>query len=141
MIPGLLFGLIVGGALYHGRYFRELAYLLYVAAATLACWAATMTTMHLLSDSDGPFGERALAGIAGGLVGAGLLTAVTVVPIPSIRHVVPCASMIAIGGALGSLVVVIFASPGFGSLVVFYAAWQSAYAASLGALLQPVSKP
>lgn len=152
--PGLVFGLMVGGLLYRQEMIDGRVYQVYIAAAAGSCWVATRVTYLLLFDGDewnpqwglgaalhhyvpDAFQTNALAGAVGGLIGAGLLTAVTLVVVPCTRRVLSGVSMVAAGGLLGLLVGLIFKSGELLAFIYFYGVWQSGYAACLGAALRP----
>ncbi len=132
VVPGLVFGFVIGLALYYRGRISPAAFVGYVLAATLSNYAAvTLTTEILVDRIDAGW----LAGIVAGLFGAACLTAFTLALLPATRKPRPITLTVLAGGALGALLGPAIGSEGLIWWFVFYGLWQSAYAAGLATAL------
>ena len=129
LVPGLVFGLVVGSALHRRARATGPLALLYAAAATVANFAATNLALNIVQV--GGDLDALWIGMIAGLVGAACLTALSLPLLPFIRHWRPCLLMLAVGCLLGGLLHVALGAEAYGFLIL-YGAWQAGYAAALG---------
>ena len=135
LVPGLLFGMIVGLFLSRRNLARPWQVVAYIAAATAANFVATNFAAGMVNAIDNAFSLGMLAG----LIGSGWLTAVSLLLFSFLRRPLPCLLMLAAGTLLGGLLEFAIedsSSLGMGFLVL-YGAWQAGYAAALGTALPP----
>ncbi len=132
VMPGLVFGLIIGFLLYRRRLARPWRYAAYVAASTVAYLGAYTLATAVLADA---LNSAALAGMIAGLFGAALLTGATVLLFPFTRKTVPCVLMLASGCGFGALLEITLAKDAILNAVLLFAPWQAGYAASLATAL------
>ncbi len=132
VVPGLVFGFVIGLALLMRDRTSPAGFVGYVLAATLSNFAAvTLTTEVLVDRIDAVW----LAGILAGLFGAACLTACTLALLPVARKPRPVLLTVLAGGALGALLGPAIATEGILWWFLFYGLWQSAYAAGLATAL------
>ena len=132
VVPGLVFGFVIGLALLHRGRASPAAFVGYVLAATLSNYAAVTLTTEVLVDV---IEAGWLAGILAGLFGAACLTACTLALLPVVRKPRPVLLTVLAGGALGALLGPAIATEGLIWWIVFYGLWQAGYAASLATAL------
>lgn len=132
VVPGLVFGLVIGlGLLWRVRA-SPAVFVGYIVAATLCNFAAvTLTTEVLLWVLE----QRWVAGIVAGVFGSACLTACTLALLPVARKARPAVLTVVAGGALGALLGPAAATDGLFWWYVFYGAWHSGYAASFATAL------
>lgn len=132
-IPGLVFGLIVGLALLRRGLAGPGRYCAYVAASTLSYFAAATLAMEVLADI---LDSNLIIGLIAGLFGSACLTGLSALMFPSVRKLWPYLLMLGAGCLLGGLLALPMDGPDtFLSWLIFYAAWQAGYAASLATAL------
>ncbi len=128
VVPGLVFGLIIGLALYRGGHAGPRAFAAYVAASTVSYLAA----FNLVFEIFGYVGSLWPTGMIAGLLGSAWLTSLAAWMFPFVRKFRPIALMLAAGCILGALLGI---SGGFWWMLVFFAAWQAGYAAAFATAL------
>jgi hypothetical protein len=145
-VPGLVFGVCFGAALWRIRGLDAGRLVLYVVAAGIGYLAAFHAAFFsiLWLGQTGQSDPGAVAWVVGGLLGglAGSLV-LGLASLPLLR--VPAARVLGlplvVGTVAGALLVLLsLESEGHGapkSLLAFFALWQGAYAASLAPLLRP----
>jgi hypothetical protein len=133
--PGLVFGLIIGGALWRDRRLPGNLWLAYVMAAELANAIAVWLALHgvdtisrLIHDE---WAALALIGLVAGAVGGGLLGLASRWLIGARRWGWPVGA----GALFGGLLPVLVNGGAWGALV-FYVLWQAAFAAVIPATLE-----
>jgi hypothetical protein len=139
LLPGPLFGILVGAFLRARGLADAARWLAYIAASAVSNFIATNFAVNLHD----AFDSGILLGMAAGLVGAGCLTALSWLFLPFVRSVRSCAWMLAAGTLLGGLLPVALESEGdlgWGFLLL-YVAWQAGYAAALGTALPERGRP
>ncbi len=134
LLPGLVFGLIIGLALYRGGHAGPRAFAAYVAASTVSYLAAFNLAFGIY-DHPGPMW---LTGMIAGLFGGACLTGLAAWMFPFVRKFRPIALMLFAGCVLGAL---LFRFGGFWGMLLFYAAWQAGYAAAFATALPAVGGP
>ncbi len=134
LLPGLVFGLIIGLALYRGGHAGPRAFAAYVAASTVSYLAAFNLAFGIY-DHPGPMW---LTGMIAGLFGSACLTGLAAWMFPFVREFRPIALMLVAGCVLGAL---LFRFGGFWGMLLFYAAWQAGYAAAFATALPAVGGP
>jgi hypothetical protein len=135
LVPGLVFGVIIGSALYLGGWLRPWRVPAWILFATLGHFAAVVcVTGHTWRlQAALPLTEQsaiAIASALGGALGAGILAGAN-------RFLVPGAGWIAptlVGAVLSPLVLLHDLGPILGRLV-FYVIWQAGYATALASVL------
>ena len=132
VVPGLVFGFVIGLALLQRGRASPAAFAGYVIAATLCNFAAVTLTTELLVDI---LESSWMAGIVAGLFGSAGLTACTMALLPVARKTGPAVLTVLAGGAFGALLGPAIATDGLFWWFVFYGLWQSGYAASLATAL------
>lgn len=129
LLPGFVFGLIVGFAL-HRRGTAGLGRAAaYTVAATLSYFAAVTLAVAIQRD----IGSMIVTGMIAGLLGAACLTAVGAWLFPFQRRTTPIVLMVAAGCVLGALLV-FFGDSWWGPFLL-YVPWQAAYAAAFATAL------
>ena len=132
VVPGLVFGFVIGLAFYARGRASLAAFLGYMLAVTFANYAAvTLTTDYLVDVINAGW----LAGIVAGLFGAACLAAFTVALLPVARKPRPVVLTLLAGAGLGALLGPVIAAEGLIWWFLFYGLWQSACAASLATAL------
>lgn len=138
--PGPVFGLVMGRVLIRNGFLRPERYAGYVTIATLSYIAAGLATVALALGTEAyqPHNSRALplVGFCGGLVGAGLLTALSAWIMPEIRGWRPAILTILAGGLAGGMLLqleTVFFIEVKGYLL--WIIWPAAYAGALGATI------
>ncbi len=133
-VPGLVFGLIIGSALYRGGHAGPRAFAAYVAASTVSYLAAFNLAVGVLFST----GSIWLIGMIAGLFWSACLTGLAACMFPFARKFWPIALMLAAGYVLGGLLGIIEMF-NFGGLevffVLFFAVWQAGYAAAFATAL------
>ncbi len=130
--PGLVFGLIVGYALRRAGLAGGWRYPGYIAASTIAYFAAVQLSLNVLVDA---LDNIVAVGIIAGLSGAALLTAMSAALMPAFRRRRPIIATIAAGGILGALLIVPIEQEQFLYWLALYAPWQAGYAAAMATAL------
>lgn len=135
LVPGFLFGIIVGLVLSRRGLARLWQVLAYIATATAANFVATNFAAGMVDTVD----SALVLGMLAGLIGSGCLTAVSLLLFSFLRRPLPCLLMLAAGTLLGALLeFALEDSSAFGlGFLVLYGAWQAGYAAALGTALPP----
>jgi len=124
-VPGLVFG-IMFGALWWGRGLAALgSAVAYALAATVAYYCAVWLAIELERHTN----ALLPAGIAAGLLGAGLLTAAGAALLPWQRDVFPVVGSVVAGTALGALLGLGLAD--FWDGLALLVPWQAGYAGAL----------
>ncbi len=134
LLPGLVFGLIIGLALYRGGHAGPRAFAAYVAASTVSYLAAFNLAFGIYDHPDPMW----LTGMIAGLFGSACLTGLAAWMFPFVRKFRPIALMLVAGCVLGAL---LFRFGGFWGMLLFYAAWQAGYAAAFATALPAVGGP
>ncbi len=134
LLPGLVFGLIIGLALYRGGHAGPRAFAAYVAASTVSYLAA----VNLVFGIYGYVGSLWPTGMIGGLLGGACLTGLAAWMFAFVRKFRPIALMLVAGCALGGLLGI---GVGFWGALVFFAVWQAGYAAAFATALPAVDVP
>ena len=137
VLPGLIFGAIIGPALAYGGWLRPWRVPAWILFATLGHFAAVLCVTGLTWRLQAalPLTEQsaiAIAAALGGALGGGILAGAN-------RWLVPGAGFIAptiVAGILSPLVLLHDAGPILGPLV-FYVIWQAAYVTALVFALPP----
>ncbi len=137
LIPGLVFGAVVGLVLNRQGQAAARQVILYVGAATVANFAATNLALNIVQA--GKDLEAVWVGMIAGFTGAGCLTALSLPLLPCTRRWRPGLLMPAAGCLLGGLLPVALGSEDYGFLIL-YGAWQAAYAAALGTAVPGASR-
>lgn len=135
LVPGVLFGMIVGLVLSSRGLARPSRVFAYIAAATAANFVAANFAVDMVDAVD----SAIVLGMLAGLIGSGCLTAVSLLLFPFLRRPLPCLLMLAAGTLLGGLLeFALQDSSTYGrGFLVLYGAWQAGYAAALGTALPP----
>ncbi len=128
VIPGLVFGLIIGLALYRSGHAGPRTFAAYAAASTVFYLAAVNLAFGIY---DYP-GSMWPTGMIAGLFGGAWLTGLAVWIFPFVRKFRAVALMLAAGCVLGALLGL---GGGFWWMLVFYTAWQAGYAAAFATAL------
>jgi uncharacterized membrane protein (UPF0136 family) len=128
LLPGLVFGLIIGWALYRGGHAGPRSFAAYVAASTVSYLAA----VNLVFGIYGYVGSLWPTGMIGGLFGGACLTGLAAWKFTFVRRRKPVLLMLFAGGVLGSLLPL---SDSFWGAMVFFAVWQAGYAAAFATAL------
>ena len=132
IVAGLVFGIAIGALLRHRGLADTRAALLYAAASTAAYFVAVNLAFHLVDAVE----EVWQLGMIAGLAGAGCLTALAAWLLPVARRLGPCALMLSAGCGLGALLEIpVRGDGGFWDWLLFYGAWQAAYAAAFATAL------
>ena len=132
VVPGLVFGFVIGLALLRRGRASPAAFVGYVLAATASNHAAvTLTTEVLVEVIEWGW----LAGIVAGLVGSACLTACALALLPVARKLRPVVLTVLAGGVLGALLGPAIATQGLFWWFVFYGVWQAGYAACFATAL------
>jgi hypothetical protein len=134
LVPGLVFGVIVGLALTRRGLLAVWSYAAYVAASTLSYLAAVTLSIQVLADA---FESMLAVGLVAGLFGSACLTALSTLMMPFVRQANPCLFMLFAGCLLGALLRIPFEFDVLLSWMFFFAAWQAGYAAALATALPP----
>ena len=128
--PGLIFGLVVGTALWRLGLADLWRWGGFVAASTASHYAAVwlaIEVLHSLFDEN-----MLLVGSVAGLVGSTYLTLASALLFRFVRRVFPCLMLVFAGSTLGALLGV---GGSFWEVFVLYAGWQAGYAATLSLAL------
>ena len=135
VIPGLVFGVIIGLALYRGGHAGPRAFAAYVAASTVSYIAAFNLAVGILFSGGSSIW---LIGMIAGLFWSACLTGLAAWMFPFVRKFRPIALMLVTGCALGALlgIIEIFNFRGLGVFFVLWlAVWQAGYAAAFATAL------
>ena len=149
-LPGLVFGLIIGLALWRRGLASPWIYVAYVAASTVSyyiafnVWAFSYGDIERFVHGD-IVSSHLLTGMLAGLFGSACLTALSALMFPFLRRLTPCLLMLIAGCVLGGLLFVpsmdeSMIIAGVSSWLILFAGWQAGYAASLAVAL-PQSSP
>jgi hypothetical protein len=125
VVPGLVFGVAIGVALWHRRWLGPERSVAYLVAASLANAAAVFAARYTWDLG----GVLVITGIIAGAVGAGLLTGMIAVLLSIARWPLP----IAAGALLGALLPLTEQGPI--AFFIFYIVWQGGFAAAVAATL------
>ncbi len=128
VVPGLVFGLIIGLALYRGGHAGPRAFTAYAVASTASYLAAINLAFKIVDYADAMW----LTGMIAGLLGGACLTGLAAWMFPFARKFRPIALMLAAGCVLGALLAII---DSFWGTLVFFALWQAGYAAAFATAL------
>ncbi len=134
VVPGLVFGVIIGWALNRGGHAGPRASAAYVAASTVSYLAAVNLAFGIFDYA----GAMWLTGMIVGLFGSACLTALAAWMFPFVRQFRPFALMLVAGCALGALLGI---GGGFWWGLVFNTAWQAGYAAAFATALPGAAAP
>ena len=134
LLPGLVFGLLIGLALYRGGHAGPRTFAAYVATSTVSYLAAVHLALGIYHHPDPMWPTGMIAGLFGGAC----LTGLAAWMFPFVRKFRPIALMLVAGCILGALLGII---GGFWWMLVFYAAWQAGYAAAFATALPAVGGP
>ena len=132
VVPGLVFGFVIGFALLRRDRASPGAFVGYVLAATLSNYAAVTLTTKVLATT---IGAGWLGGIVAGLFGAACLTGCGLALLPFTRKPRMVLLTVLAGGVFGALLGPAAATQGIFWWFVFYGLWQAGYAASLATAL------
>ena len=132
VVPGVVFGFVIGLALLRWGRASPAAFAGYVIAATLCNFAAVTLTTEVLVNI---LGSGWMAGIIAGLFGSICLTACAMALLPVARKSETALLTVLAGSAFGALLGPAIATDGLFWWFVFYGLWHSAYAASLATAL------
>lgn len=127
LVPGLVFGAVIGVALLRRRRLTPATMIAYVVAATLSYFAAFTLAFNLDPNGGRPLVDGPIAGLFGGA----LLAALGAALMPSARGRRGLVIMAVAGCVLGALLWVAFAGDSFWSWALFFGLWQAGYAAAL----------
>jgi len=133
LVPGLVFGLIVGNALRREGLAPGGRYAIYIAAAGLSYFLAVQLTFNVLIDL---LDNIILIGVAAGTFGAALLAAATAALIPDFRRRKPLIAMVLAGAILGAALYFAVAGNHFFGWLLLFAPWQAGYAAAMATALE-----
>ncbi len=128
LLPGLVFGLFIGWALYRGGHAGPRAFAAYVAASTVSYPAAFNFAVAITGSTS----EMWWTGMIAGLLGGTCLTGLAAWMFAFARKFRPISLMLVAGCILGALLGI---GGGFWGMLVFYAAWQAGYAAAFATAL------
>ncbi len=128
LVPGLVFGVIVGLALTRRGLLVVWSYAAYVVASTLSYLAALTLAVQVLADA---FESMIAVGLVAGLFGSACLSALSALMMPFVRQTKPCLFMLLAGCLLGGLLRIPDEFDVLFSWMFFFAAWQAGYAAAL----------
>ena len=128
VVPGLVFGLIIGWALYDRGHAGARAFTAYVVASTASYLAAINLAFKIVDHA----GSMWLTGMIAGLFGSACLTGLAAWMFPFARKFRTIALMLAAGCILGALLGIM---DGFWWTLVFFALWQAGYAAAFATAL------
>ncbi len=138
LLPGLVFGVVIGLALYLRRLASVRAVAFYVVASTLSYLAAFTLAAEVLLDV---IGDNIIAiGLIAGLFGSACLTGYSALRFPFARKLRPCLLMLVSGCLLGGLLPLAIDGDGFATTLLFFAVWQAGYAASLATAVAAVPR-
>ena len=135
VLPGFVFGAIVGPALAYGQWLSPARVPVWILSATLGHFAAALcvTALTWRLQAALPLKEEPailVAATLAGALGGGMLAAANRFLIPGATWITPTI----VGAVLGPLVLLHDLGPFLGRLV-FYGIWQAGYAAALAAAL------
>src|SRR5262249_42751399 len=138
LVPGLVFGVVIGLALHRRRLTSLLQIGIYALAATASNFAAYNLATHL-ADFGGMLRLTWIRLLAG-LLGPACLTVLSLPMFPFIRHWRPCLLMLLAGLLLGGLLSIALRMGSFPfGLLALYGPWQAGYAAALGTTLPRIA--
>lgn len=136
VIPGIVFGVIIGVALLWRGLANAGQVAAYVLAAGVSNFAATNLALNIFEAVD----NSLVIGMIAGLFGAACLTALSIAILPFCRRWPPCLLMVVAGCLLGGLLAVpldrIDGEP-IVMWMVLYAPWQAGFAAAFGTAVPP----
>jgi hypothetical protein len=143
LLPGIVFGIIVGGALLWHRLASGIQTTAYVLASGVSNFAATNLAMSIIVamkiTTYESFGLHLAIGMIAGLLGAACLTALTIAIFPFSRRLWPCLLMLVSGALLGGVLAVtlylyhVRGGTPILAWVALFAPWQAGFAAAFGA--------
>jgi hypothetical protein len=133
LVPGLVFGLIVGHALRREGLAHGAGYAIYIAAAGLSYFLAVQLTLNVLVDL---LQNIILIGVAAGAFGAALLAAATAALIPDFRRRKPMIAMVLAGAVLGAALFFAISNDHFLGWLLLFAPWQAGYATAMATALE-----
>lgn len=131
-MPGLVFGVIIGLALYRRDLLAGWRFAAYAAASTLSYLVAVTLATKVLEDV---LGSLLTIGLVAGLFGGACLTALSALLMPVVRQAKPCLFMLLAGCLFGGLLNIVGNLSDVTTWMIFFAAWQAGYAAALATAL------
>lgn len=135
LVPGLVFGLVLGAGLYRRGLIGRLGLLAYTAGSTVSYLAAFVFATQVLL---GVFqNSHVMIGAIAGLFGSACLTGLSLPLLPFLRRARPCLQLLVVGAALGALLPLVTQEQGALARVLFFALWQGGYAAVLSMAFPP----
>ncbi len=138
LVPGLVFGVVIGLALYLRGLASVRAVASYILASTLSYLAAFTLAAEVLLEA---IGDNIIAiGLIAGLFGSACLTAFSALRFSFARRAGSCLLMLASGCLLGGLLPLAIDGDGFATTLLFFALWQAGYAASLATAVAAATK-
>ncbi len=135
LLPGFVFGLIIGWTIYRGGHAGPRTFAAYVAASTVSNLAA----VNLAFGIYGYVGSLWPTGMIAGLFGSACLTGLAAWMFPFVRKFRPITLMLVAGCVLGALLGI--GVGGFWWALVFLVLWQAGYAAAFATALPAVDGP
>ncbi len=140
VLPGLIFGIVVGGLLKYRGLVNTRTAVLYALGST----AANFVAIHLATNNIFIISEPWQIGMTYGFLGGAFLTAATMVILPFVWRIGPIALMFVSGGPLGALWEIPYRLDSGGwldssnwSIFFIVAVWQAGYAAAFATALPP----
>lgn len=128
LVPGFVFGVVVGAALVWEGAANPWQFAAYVVASTLSCLAAINLAINLVDRID----SLIVIGVIAGTFGSASLTGASALMFRFLRRSRPWLMLLAVGGVLGALLV----DPlEFWWLLALFTLWQAGYAGTLAATL------
>ena len=132
LVPGLVFGVIVGLALYRRGLLVVWSCAAYVAASMLSYLAALTLAVQVLAYA---FERMIAVGLVAGLFGSACLTIFSALLMPVVRQAKCCLLMLLAGCLLGGLLKITEQMDTLITWMIFFAAWQAGYAVALATAL------
>lgn len=133
VLPGLIFGVIIGAALRRARLASGGRIPAYAVAATLSHFLAVQLTVNFLVERI----ESSVAfGVAAGAFGAAPLAAASAAIMPVFRRGPTTTAMVLTGAALGATLYFPLVFGDFLSWLLLFATWQAGYAAAMATVRQ-----
>ena len=126
--PGLVFGLIIGWALYRGGHAGPRTFAAYVAASTVSSLATVNLALRILDYA----GSMWVTGMIAGLFWSACLTGLAASMFPFVRKFRPIALMLVAGCILGALLGI---GSSFWWVPVSFVLWPAGYAAAFATAL------
>lgn len=141
-VPGIVFGIVIGGALVRLGQANGTRAALFALGATVSCFIAYLS-YFVLPDTASQIGRMPgypIAGLVSSTIGSLLIAVTGAALFAFMRQVIPFVLVVVIGGALGAasdLFAPLVSDIGSGTIwklgaVAFYAVWQGAVAGAMG---------